>query len=1027
MSNSSHPFSREEEPPPKTGEDALAPTYNFLTSAETMDASFDTYVDTPKEPVKKREYKRGDTIGRYVLLDTVGAGGMGTVWTAYDTKLDRRVALKLLHSIYASSAQARRRLEREARALAQLSHPNVVQVHDVEFTGDQLFVAMEYVEGMSLREWVRSNPRPSWRDVLRAYIDAARGLDAAHAKGLVHRDFKPANTLMGNDDRVRVVDFGLAIASRNRPATESSLDGTDTKDLRLSLGTEETLPSLDVDKRSQERKARISRAKASAERPKSLNERLTNSGLVIGTPVYMAPEQYMDGEVGPAADQYSLCTSLYEGLYGKEPFELSGGKAGVVHLMEAKLAGKVPPPPDDSPVPARFFRIIQRGLAPEPDQRYPSFEALIAALSHDPAKQRQARIRAAAFIGITVASILLAVWALTLGAQESREQCSGLDAELSGVWDSDVAKQARQQFEATGLSYAPTTFQRVAAFLDDYRASWVAMRTEACEATRIHHTQTAEVMTLRMTCLNRKRSRMKAVTRLFASKADPDLVTNAVQAVQALPVIEGCADIEALSAAIPLPRNPLVLGQIEAFQERVDEVEALTDSGKYSEALERGETLLDDMRSFEYAPLEAQAMYTVGFLRDEVGDYSGAEMLFRQTIQTAAKAKAPVLVAKASSLLQFTIGYSQRRYEVALGMEDWVRAAAELADDDVTRGESRNHLALVLRRMERFEAAKDLLEEAMAFLERALGPEHPSLAVHASNLASVLRRLGQYDDAKTMAQRALDIRQNTLGSDHPDVASSLNRLAGVLLKTGQYPQAQKLFTQALSIRQKAWGPDHRLVSTSLNDLGYTALKLGKYDEAKQLFKRAFAIYEKNLKSDDPRLATSLNNLAQALIATGRYDEAEALCKQALKICQKDVVAERSCTAGVLISLGRALVQKGQLDIAQRHLEQALDIREKIRGSKHRSLALPLLELAQLYAARDISAEAILLLERALKLPTADPEIKARIQYSLSQTLWNTDRDRAFALAEESLALYQRIGNQPMIDKASEWLERETQP
>ena len=785
---------------PPHSRDAFASTDEFLTSADTLDASLDpsldTYVDFPRGPVKKRVNKRGDSIGRYVLLDPIGTGGMGTVWTAYDTKLDRKVALKLLRAIYAASDQAKRRLEREARALAQLSHPNVVQVHDFEFSGGQLFVAMEYVEGMSLKEWCDSDPKPTWEQILAAYIDAARGLAAAHEKDMIHRDFKPANVLRGNDGRVRVVDFGLAIAQRNK-AEETKPDNTKElharrEPVRPALEEEDPRAALSTDK------LRISG---------DFKERLTNSGLVIGTPLYMAPEQYVSGEVGPAADQYSLCVSLYEGLYGTPPFSDVDADGGISKLFESKQKGELLPVPDDTPVPAWLNKVVMRGLSADPDDRYSSIDDLAAALSNNPARRRRARLRAAVLIGITITSVLLAVLALTYGRDLGAKMCRDLDAELEGVWDDDVKERVRDQFLATGLGYAPSTFDRAAGFLDDYAASWVSMRTEACEATRIHQTQTDRVMTLRMTCLNRRRSRLGALTKLLSASADPELVTNAVQAVQALPPIDGCADVEALSAAFPLPDDPVARRQIEEFEERVDEIEAMTDSGKYQEALQRGEGLLDEMRSLDYAPLRARAMYWMGFVQDEVGDNAAAESLLRQTIQTAAAANDPILVAKASSLLQYIVGYSQRRYQVALDMKDWVLAAAELADDDVTRAESRNHLALILRRMERFEGAKDLLEEAITLLENAEGTDHPSLAVYASNLALALRRMDQYEEAKKLAQQALSIRQHLLGPEHPDVASSLTQLAGVFLRTAQYSEARELLEQALAIRRKQ--PENR--------------------------------------------------------------------------------------------------------------------------------------------------------------------------------------------------------------------------
>ncbi len=168
---------------------------------------------------------RGVAVGRYVVLDRIGAGGMGVVYAAYDPELDRRVALKLLRPDRFGGDAGRLRLLREAQALARLTHPNVVAVYDVGTFGDRVFVAMELVEGETLRQWLRAEPRSPrpWREVLERFLPAGRGLAAAHAAGLVHRDFKPENVLLGRDGRARVVDFGLAKALAD--AAEEPRDG----------------------------------------------------------------------------------------------------------------------------------------------------------------------------------------------------------------------------------------------------------------------------------------------------------------------------------------------------------------------------------------------------------------------------------------------------------------------------------------------------------------------------------------------------------------------------------------------------------------------------------------------------------------------------------------------------------------------------------------------------------------------------------------------------------------------------------
>jgi len=161
---------------------------------------------------------RGASIGRYVVLSLVGRGGMGDVYAAYDPELDRKVAVKLLRvkpGNGVSLTEGRQRTLREAQAIARLSHPNVVVVFDVGTFEDKVFIAMEFVEGNTLAYWSEAQPR-TWQEILKVFVSAGRGLEAAHEKGLVHRDFKPDNVMIGRDGQVRVMDFGLVQLSGER-------------------------------------------------------------------------------------------------------------------------------------------------------------------------------------------------------------------------------------------------------------------------------------------------------------------------------------------------------------------------------------------------------------------------------------------------------------------------------------------------------------------------------------------------------------------------------------------------------------------------------------------------------------------------------------------------------------------------------------------------------------------------------------------------------------------------------------------
>jgi serine/threonine protein kinase len=288
-------------------------------------------------PLSRESLRGGARFGRYIILDRLGVGGMGVVYGAYDPRLDRRVALKLLHpeSERAATAEGRASLLREARSMARLSHPNVVAVYDAGEIGGEVYLAMEFVEGKTLRQWVSERPR-SWREVLVMYLQVGEGLAAAHRAGLLHHDFKPDNVLVDATGRARVADFGLAgrvppgrVAECARPG-ESASPG----------------------------RAMATAARASA---------------ITGTPAYMAPEQLAGGAADQRSDQFAFCVALYESLYGERPFDTEAAPG-----LPVKRAPR--PLPKDAKVPPWLRRVLARGLAEAPDERHASLDELLSTL-----------------------------------------------------------------------------------------------------------------------------------------------------------------------------------------------------------------------------------------------------------------------------------------------------------------------------------------------------------------------------------------------------------------------------------------------------------------------------------------------------------------------------------------------------------------------------------------------------------------------------------------------------------------------
>ncbi|HEX7842576.1 MAG TPA: serine/threonine-protein kinase [Kofleriaceae bacterium] len=343
-----------------SGQDSVAVTMRREVFSEASDIR-----ELPQPRVARR-----DRVGRYIVLSALGVGGMGVVFAAYDPQLGRKVALKLLRpGLAGSSKDARTRLRREAQAIAQLSHPHVVSIYDVGTTDEgALYIAMEFVEGDTLTSWLRKYPR-DWREILDVFRQAARGLVAAHSVGLLHRDFKPDNVLVGGDGRVRVTDFGLA---------------------RSVLAADEVSPAKPV--------------------ITALDVALTATGTVLGTPRYMPPEQLTGPDIDARSDQFSFCVALYEALYGSHP--LPGGTS--VSMLDH--GDGAAPPPESTRVPAAIGRAVLRGLERDRSRRFPSMSALIAELEVQP---RRSRVRYAGLV--TAASLVVggATWALVGQPQPS--------------------------------------------------------------------------------------------------------------------------------------------------------------------------------------------------------------------------------------------------------------------------------------------------------------------------------------------------------------------------------------------------------------------------------------------------------------------------------------------------------------------------------------------------------------------------------------------------------------------------------
>lgn len=337
----------------------------------------------------------GTTVGRYVIRKIIGRGGMGVVYVAYDPNLNRKLALKVLHTGKGSLSDpesARARLLREAQAMATIGHPNLVHVYDVGAINDSVFIAMEFVNGRTLREWKAEIGEEDWPEVLEKYIQAGQTLRDLHEQNLIHRDFKPDNVMLGFDGRVRVMDFGLARSTgEGNPA-----DSMSTRDI--------------------------------------LNKSLTATGKILGTPAYMAPEQFLGEPTDERTDQFSFCVALYEALYGFRPFQ---GK-NMTELAKAVMRGRIKLP-GKTLVPDYILEVLIKGLQCTPEDRFDSMADLLEALGKGPTRSFDRPGILYTIMGLIGLSGLVLYYFSARALEQAREQTQQTEprSTQAGKWDED--------------------------------------------------------------------------------------------------------------------------------------------------------------------------------------------------------------------------------------------------------------------------------------------------------------------------------------------------------------------------------------------------------------------------------------------------------------------------------------------------------------------------------------------------------------------------------------------------------------
>ncbi|MCX4241982.1 serine/threonine-protein kinase [Paraliomyxa miuraensis] len=918
----------------------------------------------------------GRAVGRYFVIGELGRGAMGVVVRAYDPKLQREVALKIVRTTAMSQA-ASARMVREAQAMAKLSHPHVVAVYDVD--DDPRWgtvVAMEYVAGTTLKAWVRQR-RDDVPAIVAAFVQAGRGLVTAHAAGLLHRDFKPDNVLVGEDGRARVTDFGLARIDAG--GVDSTMTGR--------------YPPL------------------------SLPPALTAVDTVMGTPRYMAPEQHAAGELTAAADQFAFCVSVWEALTGAPPYVANDLES----LVQSKHEGP-PAWPKHAAVPRAVVEALRRGLAPEPEARFSSMLTLLDALEAAYARRRRNRIAAASGAGV----VLVATLAVVAWPEPAASPCTAAREQLGDAWDDARRRASRDAILGSGLSYAKTTWDGVAPDLDAYAEAWVEQHTEACEATRVRGDQSVAMLDLRIGCLEGARRTLAATTELLA-RADPEVVERASELVSALPSLSRCADVKWLGASV-VPPPEAEVAEVEAVRNELARAMSLGNAGKYEAAEASLPSLLQRAEAIGYAPLVTEVQVAVGINHERLGHYEQSEAELTRAVEAAVRLGQWDEAAVASSALAMVAG--SFRGQPQRGLDFAVTAvglAARASQPPLRQAEVHRVIGVLHDGAGDPKAATAELRAALAFLDEV--PDVDPLDVDAvrMSLAATLLDSGDFAGAQREQEAVVALRSQVLGADHPRTANARHNLANMLMARGDLPGAEREYRAALAVMRAALGERHPSVGMARSNLAGVLDGLGRHDEAFAEFEVVVEIFREAYGPEHPNVAGARLNLATRLGERGDNAAAAEELRAVIDSLVRSVGTEHPSIEIARLNLGIELMAMGRADEAIDETRRAVESRVQRLGPEHVDVIEARVALARLLTEAGRAEQALPLTAAAWRFhATSDdrPARRAGAALAHAKALRATEAPAAevTAMGEVAISIHRGAGDEDGARSVREWLD-----
>ncbi len=907
------------------------------------------------------ELLRGSKVGRYVMLDLLGSGAMGVVFAAYDPELDRRVALKLLRERTGDEGR-NARMVREARATARLAHPNVVVVHDVgEFEGN-VFMAMELVVGGTLGDWLGDRERS--RDaILEVFLEAGEGLVAAHAAGLVHRDFKPANVLMGDDGRARVTDFGLARAGENTDAR--------TRDDFVTLsGSGEVA--------------------------------VTRTGALVGTPAYMSPEQFLGAVADAKSDQFSFCVALAEALTHERPF---AGRS-LLELQTSVCSGVLRPQAFEA-LPRGLAAALTRGLRVDPRERFPDMQALLSAIAEVRGGRPRAAIMRASVLGVAVLGTAAVAWAGAQAAEDAEPltMCTESGESFANVWTPDRAGELEASLAGLDRAAAPRVARHVVSMLDAYAQSWTQVHAATCDSSGA--TVEARYATLR--CLERGHSQAEALLAAL-SETDPGVLEHAEEAVADLPQPEACRDPGWREVRVEPPE--VIAQEVAAARDALAVADAYLATGQYAVAAQRAQAVLETSQSLGFEPLSLEVRSVLAGAQNMMGDAAAAETTLRTSWAGAVRLGDPAWQVRVGADMLDVVGNVAGRgredgafwrdvagaalerlepmhpaawhywnargafdayggdYESSLQAFDTALAVPGLNTTQVV-GSTIGRVSL-RGQMASGDARGEVIAEGKALLElvrERLGPDHPRMIWASQPLANALTAAGRGEEALAALEHAMAVAESFFEPNDPRIAGLLATRAAALTGAGHLEAARDDSRRIVEIREATDPTDDSRIGLAYNNLAVAEMGLGNNAESAASLERALPHLEAAFGADHLNAANCRTSLASSLVKLGRYDEARAHLVAARAISKS--FGPQADGLAPYISYNQALIEHhdGNLEEAAQLAQEALRSAESLFGAEHPLVANMLSAQAKISLDQKRPEPALAATNRALEVVT----------------------------------------------------------